>query len=276
MLKVSNFPLLFLWQERSRWRTTSVLFFRDLVYIFASIRKNWNSAHVPLICSLFGSTHLSGTSVLSKGYKFLNTLKANLNKFETPVTIQRIRYFQISWPDVALLILKTVNVCIVTFLFFWRDRHRNSETNTKNEVCKVTRINHGVSKIFQGLIRWSTELQLKPNLSEYVNDERPFVFKVRKEGILWGTVSTMIYMLKREITKAKFKFISFVSSKYAFAMFSSRWSKDLTSLKKEINYLGIYYPTYFLVLIMSCRSNEPFSIVTNSKSTFQTLFVLFP
>ncbi|XP_067049444.1 protein ripply1-like isoform X1 [Acropora muricata] len=31
----------------------------------------------------------------------------------------------------------------------------------------------------------------------------------------------MIYMLKREITKAKFKFISFVSSKYAFAMFSS-------------------------------------------------------
>ncbi|KAK2570837.1 Protein ripply [Acropora cervicornis] len=37
----------------------------------------------------------------------------------------------------------------------------------------------------------------------------------------------MIYMLKREITKAKFKFISFVSSKYAFAMFSSRllWTK---------------------------------------------------
>lgn len=113
------------------WRTTSVLFFRDLVYIFASIRKNWNSAHVPLICSLFGSTHLSGTSVLSKGYKFLNTLKANLNKFETPVTIQLIRYFQISWPDVALLILKTVNVCIVTFLFFWRDRHRNLQTKTK-------------------------------------------------------------------------------------------------------------------------------------------------
>ena len=155
LLKVSNFPLQFLWQERSRWRTTSVLLFRDLVYTFASIRKNWNSAQVPLICSLrVGSTHLSGTSVLSMGYKFLNTLKSNLNKFETLVTIQLIRYFQISWPDVALLILKTVNVCIVTFLFFWRDRHRNSETKTKKrtQVCKVTRINHGVSKIFQGLM----------------------------------------------------------------------------------------------------------------------------
>ena len=140
----------------------------------------------------------------------------------------------------------------------------------RTQVWKVTRINHGVSKIFQGLIRWSNELQLKPNLSEYVNDKRPFVFKIRKEGILWGTVSTMIYMLKREITKAKFKFISFVSSKYAFAMFSSRWSKDLTSFKKrERNYQGIYYPTYFLVLIMSCPSNEPFSIVTNSKYTFR-------
>ena len=103
----------------------------------------------------------------------------------------------------------------------------------RTQVCKVIRINHGVSKIFQGFIRWSTELLLKPNLSEYVNDERPFVFKIRKEGILRGTVSTMIYMLKREITKAKFKFISFVSSKYAFVMFSSRWSKDLTSLKKR-------------------------------------------
>lgn len=118
--------------------------------------KELNSAqlNVPLICLLFRSTRLAGTKVLSKGYKFLNTLKANLKKYETLVTIQLIRYFQISWPDVVSLILKMVNVCNMTFLFFWRDRHRNSETKTKKrtQVRKAKRINHGVSKIFQGLM----------------------------------------------------------------------------------------------------------------------------
>lgn len=252
----NNFSIALSWPGLHLRQHTKELKFRSCSTDLLSVRINSSLRYFGFIQGVQISEHIEG----------------QFQQVWTPVTIQLIRYFQISWPDVALLILKTVNVCIVTFLFFWRDRHRNSETKTKKrtQVCKVARINHGVSKIFQGLIRWSTELQLKPNLSEYVNDERPFVFKIRKEGILRGTVSTMIYMLKREITKAKFKFISFVSSKYAFAMFSSRWSKDLTSLKKERNYLGIYYPTYFLVLIMSCPSNEPFSIVTNSKYTFQT------
>lgn len=81
--------------------------------------KELNSAQlkVPLICLLFRSTRLAGTKVLSKGYKFLNTLKANLKKYENLVTIQLIRYFQISWPDVVSLILKTVNVCNMTLIF---------------------------------------------------------------------------------------------------------------------------------------------------------------